>query len=111
MPPSPLNGTDDDNATNSSSSSSTLSNVTSAVAFAGAAAATTTATTPVADTTATTTEAQLHPRIVPTDLRTDPIYSMYYVNLTRFLLTGAGPIVLLSYFYYRVSQECCTMYC
>ena len=44
-----------------------------------------------------------YPRIVPTEMRTDPLYSLYYVNLTRFVLTGAGPIVLLAFFYYRVS--------
>ena len=50
-------------------------------------------------------EYESFPKIAPTTLRTNEDYSTYYVNLTRFLLTGAGPILLLSFFYYRVSDE------
>jgi hypothetical protein len=45
------------------------------------------------------------PTITPTELRTDVAYNVYYVNLTRLLLTGALPIAMLGYLYCKVRPD------
>ena len=42
------------------------------------------------------------PVAVPTKLRKDPQYSRYYNTLTRLLLLGIAPFVLLTYFNYKI---------
>ena len=37
-----------------------------------------------------------------TDLRNDPNYIRYYINWTRFLATGLGPMAALVFFNYSI---------
>ena len=50
-------------------------------------------------------DAILEPRLVPTDLRTNPYYTMYYRNLAWFLLLGIIPLILLAYWNYNIYKH------
>ncbi len=52
--------------------------------------------------TSSNSSCSVRPFVSPTALRIDPTYSKYYVNLTRFLLCGGGPMGLLCFLYIRV---------
>ena len=46
-----------------------------------------------------------------TDLRNDPNYIRYYINWTRFLATGLGPMAALVFFNYSIFRGIRSAHC